>query len=139
MASEKTLYWMAVGLAAITLGTHFANRYDGRCLAERSLAAARQVSGEATRFMVMAGVVLDKTFLPLERTESDVARLQNRIATVNAVVARQQAVCARLEVRRMRVMALQQVQQIHVQDVCPRPALQLSLPKPMPSPRDGTI
>jgi hypothetical protein len=137
MVSEKAIYWMAVGVMGVSLGNHFVSRYDGRCLAQRSLAAAQRLSGEASHFMAMAGVTIGRAGLPLERSESELARIQTRLATVDTVMARQQAVCARLQARR--VMALQPIEQIQLLDVCPRRPLQLSVPRPVASPRDGTI
>ncbi|MGA8150637.1 MAG: hypothetical protein WB952_06785 [Terriglobales bacterium] len=139
MASEKAIYWIAVGLMAVSLENHFAGRHDGQCLADRSLAAVQRLSGETSHFMAMAGVMLSRTSLPLVRTQTEVARIQNRLVTVDTVVAREQAACARLQVKRARLIELQQLQQIHLKAVCPRQALQLSGPRLAPVPGDGTI
>lgn len=47
MTSEKTLYWVAVALLAVFLGNHFANRYQGRCPADRAMATIQHLSSEA--------------------------------------------------------------------------------------------
>jgi len=139
MASEKAIYWMAVGLVAFSLGNHFVSRYNGRCFAGRSLAAVQRLSGQASHFMSMAEAMLDRTSLPLVRTETEVARIQTSLASVDTIMARQQAACARVEVQRARTMAFQQLQQMHLEVVCPRQALKLSVPRQPAVSREGTI
>jgi len=139
MASEKALYWMAVGLVAFSLGNDFASRHDGRCLADRTLAAVQRLSGQASHFMAMAEIMLDRTSLPLVPAETEVARIQTGLASVDTVMARQQAACARLRAERARMMALQQVQQMRLEVVCPRQGIHLNVPRTAAAPRDGTI
>lgn len=134
MASEKAIYWMAVGVVALSLGNHFVSRYDGKWLADQSLAAVQRISGQANRAMAMAGLMLGQTLMPLLGADTEVARIQTRLASVDTVMARQQAACARLEVERARLMA-SQLQQMRPETVCPRQVLKLNVP----SPRDGTI
>jgi hypothetical protein len=137
MASERAAYWMAVGVMALVLGNHFVDRYDGRCLADRSLATVQRVFGQASHCMAMAKVVLGRTSLPLVRTETEVAGIQTRFASVDTVMARQQTARARAE--QARRVAFQQLQQIHLEVLCPRQTLKLSIPRPPLAPEDGTI
>lgn len=134
MASEKALYWMAVGVAALFLGNHFANRYDGRCLADQSQAAVERLSREASHFMAMAGAMLGQAPLPLVPAETEVARIQSSLASVDTLMARQQAACARLEVERANMMSSQQLRQMRLEVVCPRQALMLKVPHPPDGP-----
>ncbi len=139
MASEKAVYWMAAGVVAFSLGNHFVSRYDGRYLADRSLAAVQRLSSDASHLMAMTGVMLSRTSLPLVRTEAEVARIQTRLASVDTVMARQQAACARVQAQQVRIMALQQLQQMRLEVVCPRQALKLDVPRLLTDARDGTI
>jgi len=138
MASEKALYWMAVGLVAFSLGNDFVSRHDGRCLADHTLAAVQRLSGQASHFMSMADVALGRTSLPLAHTETEVARIQAGLASVDATMARRQAACARLQAERAR-MTLRQMQPMHMEAICPRQTITLSIPRPPATPRDGTI
>jgi hypothetical protein len=135
MVSEKALYWMAVGVMAFSLGNHFASRYDGKCLADRSLEAVQELSGQASHFVAMAGAMLGRAPLPRGLTETQVAGIQARLASVDTVMARQQAACARLEVERARMVASQQLRQMRLEVVCPRQTLKVNVPRPV----DGTI
>ena len=139
MASEKALYWMAVGVMAVSLGNHFVSRHEGRCLAGRSLAAVEQLSDQASHFMAMAGVLVGRTSLPRVRTDTEVARIRTHFASVDTVLAGQQVACARLETERARMMVLQQVQQMRLEGVCPRQVLELNVPRASAVPGDGTI
>ena len=60
MVFEKAAYWMAVGVLALLVSNHLAGRYEdgARRLASQSLAAVEQVSGQATRVMATAEMML---------------------------------------------------------------------------------
>ena len=117
MASEKTAYWVAVAVMAVFLGNHFANKYEGGCLANRTMAAVQQLSGEANHFLAMGQVALGST-PRFVAPEIAMARVQSGFVSMQADIARQQAVCARLEAQRARLMALQQLRNMRV--LCPR-------------------
>ena len=137
MASERAIYWMAVGVVALLLGQHFVSRYDARCLANRSLAAVQQLSGWTDRLMAMAESTLGRTAPQFLSTEAELAGIQTRFASLDSAIARQQAACARLQAEQARRMALQQVQQMRLEVICPRQRLRaVHLPA---TPDDGTI
>lgn len=139
MASEKAMYWMAVGLVALSLGNHFVRGFDGRCLADRSLAAAQRLSGHASRIVAMTEFMLGGTSLPQWRTQTEIVRMQAHFASVDIASVRQQAACARIEAEHERRMALQQVQQMRLEVLCPRQTLRLNVQPPPAVPREGTI
>jgi hypothetical protein len=120
MAMEKTLYWMAVGVMALFLGNHFANKYNGSCLAHRTI-ATMQRSGEAIQFDGNEG---------LADSEAAMARAQVQ-------PARQQAACARVQAQRARMMALEQLQRMRV--VFPRQRVSVEVPQSPAIAHDGTI
>jgi len=135
MASEKAIYWTAVGVLALSLGNHFVKRTDGGCLAERSVAAVDRLSAHASHLMAMAGVILWRTSMPLGSTETEVDSMQARLASVDTIVAAQHAACARLAVERARIVASQQLRQMSLGVVCPRQTRKLNVSRPS----DGTI
>jgi hypothetical protein len=139
MASEKALYWMAVGVAALFLGNHYVSRFDSRCLADRSLAAVQGLSGPANRFMAMAEVMLDRTSTNFDRTQSAVANAQTQFVSMQTAITRQEVDCVRVQAEQARTMALQQVRQMRLEVVCPRQTLKLNAPRLRAAPQDGTI
>ena len=138
MASEKILYWAAVAVLAVFVGNHFANKYSGGCLANRAMAAAQGLSGEATHFVTMARDVLGGT-PRFAGPELAMAQVQSHFASLQAGVARQQAACARLEAQRARMMALQQMQHVRVRVICPRQSVRVEVPQIPVVVSDGTI
>jgi len=137
MASEKALYWTAVGVVALLLGQHFVSRYDGRCLANRSLAALQQLSSRASQSMAMAESTLDQATPQFASSETELAGIQTRFASLDSAIARQQAECARIEAERARQMAFREAQQMRLEMICPRQRLRAIHPPAMPD--DGTI
>jgi len=135
MASEKTVYWVAVAVMAVFLGSHFANKYDGGCLANRAMAAVQQLSGEANHFLATGQVTFGSApgFIA---PEVAMARVQSGFASVQADMARQQAACARLQAQHGRLMALQMQ---HMRVVCPRQRVNVEIPQVAVIPTDGTI
>jgi hypothetical protein len=129
MASEKALYWMAVGLLALFMGNHFVGKYDGKCLASKAQAAAERMSGQATHLMAMAEVAMGRTSTRFDRAQAAMAMAQVRMASVQTQFARQQAACARLEGGRARMMVLQQLQQIQIPVVRPRQRIEMVMPR----------
>lgn len=133
MASEKAVYWVAVAVMAVSLGNHFANKYDAGCLADRAMATVQRLSSEAGHFLAMGQVAFGAA--PRFSTpQVAMARVQSGFASIQADIARQQAACARLEAQHARIMALQQMQ--HIRVVCPRQELNVVVPQ---VPGNGTI
>lgn len=136
MASEKTLYWVAVVVMAISVGNHFANKYDSGCLTSRAMATVQRLSSEAGHFLAMGQVAFGAT--PRFTTpQVAVARVQSGFASMQADIARQQAACARLEAEHARMIALEQMRNMRV--ICPRQRLNVVAPQVPAISRDGTI
>jgi hypothetical protein len=129
MASERTTYWMAVAVLTLFVGNHFANKYDGSCVADRAVAAVQRLSGGATRFAARAQSMFSGESR-FAAPELAMARVQGQFASMEAGIARQQAACARLEAQRGRMMALEQMQNMRVRVVCPRQRLSVQIPQP---------
>jgi len=136
MASEKAVYWLAVALMTISLGNHFANKYEGGCLADRAMATVQRLSSEAGHFLAMGQVAFGAA--PRFSTpQVAMARVQSGFASMQADIARQQAACARLEAQHARMMAIEQMRNIRV--ICPRQRLSVEVPQVQVIPGDGTI
>jgi len=138
MASGKILYWAVLAVLAAFVGNHFANKYNGGCLADRAMTAVQGLSGEAAHFVAMARDVIGGT-PRFAGPELAVAQVQSHFASLQAEVARQQAACARLEAQRARMMALQQMQHVRVGVICPRQNLSVEIPRVPVVVSDGTI
>jgi hypothetical protein len=136
MASEKTVYWVAVAVMAVFLGNHFANKYQGGCVEDRAVATVQRLSGEVGHFLAMGQVTFGSA-PRLVAPEMAMARAQNGFASMQADIARQQAACARLEAQHARMMALQQMQ--HIRVICPRQGMNIDVPQIAVVSSDGTI
>jgi hypothetical protein len=142
MGSEKTTYWIAVGVLAVVIGTNFGSNFaarhaDGvRCLADRSLAAVERISGQGTRLMATAEMMLGRGEIRFARTQTTLARAQTRLASVQTAVACREAAFARIQAEQARVEAMQQ---LHGMVICPRPNLRIVMPEPPLMQTDGTI
>ncbi len=137
MASEKTTYWMAVGLLALFMGNHFVSRIGGNCLASKARVAVERISGQATQLMAMAEVAMGRTSTRFDRAQAAMEMAQVRMASVQTQFARQQAACARLEGSRARMVVLQQLQQIQIPVVHPR--VELVMPRTPTAPSRDPI
>jgi hypothetical protein len=129
MNSEKATYWMALAVLALGVGNHFATRVDGQCLVNRAMAAVQRLSSEGSRLVAMAQVALDRGTVSVSRSQVSFARVQSRFASAQNAFARQQVACARAQAEHQRIMALQQVQQLRMQVICPRQTLRMDLPQ----------
>jgi hypothetical protein len=138
MVSEKTTYWMAVGVLAVVVGSNFAARHvDGvRCLADRSLAAVDRVSGQGNRLMAMAEMMLGRGETRFARTQTTLAHAQTRLASVQTAVACREAGVARIQAEHARIEAMQQLRGTVI---CPRQNLRIVMPEPPLMHTDGTI
>ena len=126
MASEKMTYWVAVAIMSLLLGNHFANKYQGSCLADRATTAVQRLSGEANHLLAMGQMALAGT-PSFAGSEMAMARVQSNFASMEAVMARQQAACARVQAQHARILALQEMQQVRV--FCPRQRLSVEVPQ----------
>ena len=139
MASEKGLYWVAVGVLALGVTNSFVNRHGDwiHCLANHSMEIGDRFSSHADRLAAFANRAFDRSSANVERTQEAVVRAQNRVASVETLIARHQAELARFQTEQVRVHVLQSLPQRIV--VCPRKNLVLVPPQP-PVVRDqGTI
>jgi hypothetical protein len=137
MASERTIYWMAVAVLALFLGNHFVNKHEGGCLADRAVAAGQQLSGEATHFLAMGQAMLGHGSR-LASSEVAMARVQGEFASIEAGLARREAACARDQARHARMMAFQQIEHARIRVICPRTNVDVQIPQ-MPAVHDGAI
>ena len=128
MASEKALYWMAVGLVTLVMGNHFAAKMSGTCLSYRSRAAVARFSAEGSRLLAMAQVALDRNATRFDRAEAATAATETHMAAMQATLVRTQAAYARVETRRAQMMLEQQVQQVRLPVICPRPEVHIAVP-----------
>jgi hypothetical protein len=131
MASEKAIYWTALGVMALLFGNSLAVRQHevGDRLAHRALAAVEQLSSEITSQMDAAIMALNQTGNPSAYSTVAAARVQARLAAVQGKLACAEARLARRQAQQTRVMALAQVRKVVV--VCPRPSLPPNPPRPV--------
>jgi hypothetical protein len=130
MASEKAMYWMAVGILALFMGNHLVSKYEGNCLANKARAAVERISGQATHLMAMAEVAMGRPSTHFDRAQAAMAMAQVRMASVQTQFARQQAACARLEAGRARMIVLREMR---IPVVSPRVGLAMPRPPALPS------
>jgi hypothetical protein len=133
MASEKTLYWMAVGVAALFLGNSF---LGGRSLtpriADRAMATAQRISTQATRYAMLAQVIFGRDEVGFVQAQTATAGAQTRLAVVQTAMAHREAALARVQAQRIRVLASRGVV------ACPRQNHVVKLPE-VPVIPEGTI
>ena len=134
MASVKALYWLAVGVAALFLGNSF---LGGRGLsprvADRSMATAQRISGQAMRYVTLAQVIFGRGDAGVVHAQTATASAQARLAIAQATVARREAAMARIQAQRIRVLASRGVV------ACPRQNLVINLPEVPVIATEGTI
>jgi hypothetical protein len=134
MVSEKALYWMAVGVAALFLGNSFVG---GRSLtpsvADRSMVTAQRISGQAMRYATLAQVIFGRGEAGVVQAQTATASAQARLAVVQAAMAHREAAMARIQAERIRVLASQGVV------ACPRQSLVINLPEVPVIATQGTI
>ncbi len=135
MISAKASYWMAVGVLALFLGNHLATRYENEAgrLASRSLAVAERISGQATRFMATAEMMLGGGETRFVHAQNATACAQTRLASVETALASHEADLAKIQAEREQLMNLQQLRSTIV---CPRQNLRIAMPRLH---GDGTI
>lgn len=112
MVFEKTAYWMAVGVLALTVSNNLASRYAlnaGSLSPNRSFAAVEQVAGDATRLLGSAEVMLSHGGTRFAHSQTTLACFQTRLASVQSRIAQREAVLARVQAQRSRMVAMQQL------------------------------
>jgi hypothetical protein len=133
MASEKAMYWMALGVLALAVTNGFVSEYRGRAgrLAEKSIAMAAQVSEIAADYANMTA----------PGGENDdwkrVVRAQVRMARVQSTLARHRAEMARVQVQGIRARVLEH--EIHAAIDCPRQNFVIDVPELPRTPEDETF
>jgi hypothetical protein len=118
MESEKTIYWITLGVLALATINGFAAGHKGwgDRLADRSVAMVAQASGAAKNYAQVAGMVLgtdqtDAAFAPqalLDVQNLDVQNdvqydLQPRLACAERILVKRQAQLARLQALKVRL------------------------------------
>ena len=139
MASEKGIYWFAVGMMALLFTNSLAVRQHDLCdrLARRTLAAVRQVFDEAATHIDTAIMALSQPGNRSTYPAFAAARAQARLASVQGKLACGEARLARLQAQQERAMALAQVR--GAMEVCPRQSLRSRASQPTIAPYRGSI
>jgi hypothetical protein len=133
MASEKARYWLAVGVAALFLGNSFIGGHNLTSrFAERSMATAQRISGQAMRYAALAQVIFGRGEAGFVQTQTTTAHAQTRLAFMQTAMARREAVLAKVQTERIRVLAHQPV-------VCPRQNFMIKVGDLPEIANDGTI
>jgi hypothetical protein len=105
MGSEKTLYWLAVGVMGIMFVQSASVRFEDRLndLGGRSVQVAQHLSAGASKYLSVAEVNLGLRSDRCPRAQITVARLQSKIACAQNLMASRQAGFARMEAARARM------------------------------------
>ena len=134
MASEKAIYWMAVGVAALFLGNSFVG---GRSLtprvADRAMATAQRISTQAMRYAMLAQVIFGRDEVGFVQAQTATAGAQTRLAAVQTAMAHREAALARVQAERIRVLANRRIV------ACPRQNLVINLPEVPMMTAEGTL
>jgi hypothetical protein len=134
MASEKARYWMAVGVAALFLGNSFlGGRGLSHNVADRSMATAQRISGQAMRYATFAQVIFGRSEARVVHAQTATASVQSRLAVVQTALAHREAAMARMQAERIRLLASRGVV------ACPRQNLVVKLPEVPVIATEGTI
>lgn len=116
MESEKAVYWVTLGVLALTAATGFVNEHRGwgDRLAESSLAFVSQASEATANYAEIAGIVIGSG----ERDSADPSpavvdvhdflqnEVQARLACVQSTLARRQTEMRRLQATRVQVRVM---------------------------------
>jgi hypothetical protein len=136
MASEKAIYWTAVGVLALAVMNGFVSEYRGWAsrLADKSIAVVEQASEMAAGYVNLAAGRENDGFKPTERA---VVRAQVRLARVQNSLARHQAEMARVQAQGIRAQVMERGIQTVI--ACPRQNLVITVPQPPQISEDGTF
>ncbi|OLB23656.1 MAG: hypothetical protein AUH15_02840 [Acidobacteriales bacterium 13_2_20CM_55_8] len=135
MASEKTRYWVAVGVAALFLSNSFVGgRNDwGLRLADRTMATVQRISSQSMCYAVLAQVIFGRGEASLVYAQTATASAQTRLAVLQTAMAHREAALARVQAEKIRVLANRAVV------ACPRQNLVINLPDVPVVAADGAI
>lgn len=116
MATEKALYWIALGVMAVGLGNSFMNHHQdfARNLGQHAMLIADSVSGRAAGQMDHAQVMFDRTQASFDRSQAEIARVQTRAACLQNRIAVRQAALAEAQAMRTRMSVARSVRKIVV-------------------------
>jgi hypothetical protein len=115
MKTEKAMYWVTLGVLALSLNPTALHR----SVANRVEAVVNQISDQlAENTDRVSAVAFDRGFANFEKSQTKLACAQARLASLQTSMARRQADFARLEAARSQFIALHQARQISI--VCPR-------------------
>jgi hypothetical protein len=139
MASEKGLYWMAVGVLALGVSNSFINRHSdwAQCLADRSQLLVEQVSGQAMRYAAITEMTFGRSDAAFGRSQAAVARVQTCLASVQASIAPHQAEMIRKQTEKVHGIAIEQMQ--HAVVMCPQQNFDVDVVDTPEAPDDDTI
>ena len=134
IASEKAGYWMAVGIAALFLGNSFVGgRSFTPSVADRSMATAQRISGQAMRYAMLAQVIFGRGETGFVHAQTATACAQTRLAVVQTAMAHREAALARVQAEKVRTLANRALV------ACPRKNLAINLPDVPAIAAEGTI
>ena len=134
MASQKTLYWLAVGVAALFLGNSFVGgRSLTPCVRDRAMATAQRISTQAMRYAMLAQVIFGRGEAGFVQAQTATATAQTRLAIVQTAMARREAAVPRVQAERIRLLANRRLV------ACPRQNLVINLPEVPMITAEGTL
>jgi len=138
MATEKGLFWLALGVVALIFVNGTATGRQGWLgrLQNRSLELVERLSEHTMSYLSPAEVRAGNQYLLCPRTQATAARMQAGLACMEGAMARQQAEFARIQTQRARLEALQQMRFAEM----PRHRnFVIAAPTPKSIPTEGTI
>jgi hypothetical protein len=109
MASEKGIYWLAVGVLAIGLNSTLQQQEVrlAQCVTSRASALASNLMQRGLDYAIMAEAMLGRDPADSPRLQAALGRLQAKTARAQAELARQEAqrdmLQARLDAQKMRI------------------------------------
>ena len=127
MVSEKSLYWLAVGVLSLAAINSTVSRSQDwmASLTDRSVDVAQRLSDHAMSAVDKAGILVAQSSPDSPRVQLATARVQGRLARVQAGIAARQACLARLQAQRVRMITVSAMQH---SVVCPRVQVHVSEP-----------
>jgi hypothetical protein len=139
MASDKNMYWVALGVIALGLSNSFVSQHAScfRSVATRAAALAHNMSSRAADRVAVAEALLGRSQATVARTQTAMDRAQVRMAFVQTVVARRQAEMVRLQSERIQVITQEKVNRALAR--CPQKTVTVEVPPAPTAPDDGTI
>jgi len=102
-------------------------------IADRSMATAQRISGQAMRYATFAQVIFGRSQASFVQAQSATACAQTRLAVVQTAMAHREAALAKVQAEKIRVLASRGVV------ACPRQNLVINLPEAPVIATEGTI